>query len=1691
MKKKFTLITLTLLLGLFSWNATAQTTFSWRNDQSPANNASWLSTSPYYFWNGTAGAVPGGSEILFFDGSAGTTMTNDLTATNRFKIIFGNTNTPAARTINGTTSNTFYDYGGTWPRIQNDAVGITHTLNFPMAASTTSGINFELVPMAGPLVFGGTINNNGRVIQIYGNNTAVDATNKWVRLSGIVSGAGALNVSQYGIVKLNAVNTYTGQTQIDNGELWVETGTNSATAAIASGSAIWVGNGGQMANVAKLFISNTSGGVNFVRNISINPGNSSTRFIGGLNTSGTNTFSGTITGPASATCDINLEQVTASAITNYTGIIKNGTSGTLNVVKVGLGISQLSAINTYTGSTTITEGELRLTPTANTSNLTQYILNGGTLSTTGIAAGRTITASTLQLNNSSTIALGSYIHSITFAASNGLTWVSGKTITITGWEPSSRLFVGNSSSGLTAGQLAQITFSGGNYTGAATITSAGEIVPSSYPSSSCVTVTGSASQDGNYSSLGAAITAIGTSQTGRTIDIAINASTVETNSAISIGAGDWSSLTIYPTAIATIQAVINTNTTPFISLTGANNVTIDGRLNKTGASSLTIINSYSGGTAGSTIAFTSNAQNNIVKYCTIAGNQSGAFGVISFSATATIANGNGLNVIDHNVITNNGAGPPRHGIYAIGNTSFPNIGNQITNNEFKNFLASYDNHITIVYIAGGVSAAQNDNFIISGNSFYQTATIDNYSTGNFSKTMIGIGASTAAFGGSHTITDNYFGGTAANCGGTALTKRYKEATLHVMAIYPSGGTTSIQNNTIKNISWSNDYYPTSMTGINIAGGTGDVNIGTITGNTIGDNTTTGSFVFIAKGTLDVSATMISISTTGAVNCQNNKIGSITAQHQTSARYINVTAIAKTASAGATTISNNIIGSLTTANSIYSYNTVLVAPTQNVTGISFSGSGTGTISNNTLANLANSTTTGTIYGIYLSGGSPTVNSNLIHSNVITNATTGVNCGIWCNSGTTNTITNNLIRLGDTNNSEIRGVGDAGTGTTNVYHNTVYIDGAPSTGTLINSACAFSSGTTNTRNYKNNILVNARSNNGATGTHYALNMTTQSSGTIDVNGNNYFVSGTGGKLGIYGSTESISSPQIVTGNDAGSVSVNPSFTNAGGTTVESYVPSSFAITGVNLLATVPADYNAVSRTTSPTMGAIDYRIWNGTEWNTTPTTDFNAKIDGTFSGAGFACRNLVVNAGKQLGITGGTLAVANNLTILSDAANGTGTITYSGLSVGGTTAVQQYLATTRNWYISSPVSAAIAPSGYTYYQRDEAGASWISQPFVSGNTFTVGKGYIALPSAAASTITFSGTLNNGNVTIPLTWSGASSKGFNLIGNPYPSHLTWTQTFAEAVTAPEGGTAPATLIEPSIYVRTNTGGTSNGTGVWSFETFNATTGLAVPNHSLLSGGIIPPMQAFWVRAKQAGNLILTNDLTKSHQSSNPLKAPAVKNTDRQLIRLQVSNGTRTDETLLLFDAKAENSFDRYDSPKFAEANTELQIYTSVGTEKLVMNGLESIPLNQEIALGFVPGSASAFSIKANEITNLPSDVRVILRDYANNGLETDLTEGVSGYNFNLAENNNDRFTLLFRAPGVSTGVENANKPNVQVYVNPANQIVIIAPEKSNYSIYNAVGQLVDNGIIVNHLPFTINHSNGMYVVKVGNQSIRVIVK
>ncbi|HRZ98997.1 MAG TPA: hypothetical protein P5084_15685, partial [Paludibacter sp.] len=151
----------------------------------------------------------------------------------------------------------------------------------------------------------------------------------------------------------------------------------------------------------------------------------------------------------------------------------------------------------------------------------------------------------------------------------------------------------------------------------------------------------------------------------------------------------------------------------------------------------------------------------------------------------------------------------------------------------------------------------------------------------------------------------------------------------------------------------------------------------------------------------------------------------------------------------------------------------------------------------------------------------------------------------------------------------------------------------------------------------------------------------------------------------------------------------------------------------------------------------------EWHATSVSvesGHELTCDGAFSASSLTIKpngKVTINLSATLGITG-------NLLIQSDA-SGTGTFvdknTTSGYTVNGTTFVEQTLGADRNWYVSSPITAAAIPVAENVYYYDETvhnvdpNASWLTP---TGN-LAVGKGYIIDPTSVAfDKITFNGTL-----------------------------------------------------------------------------------------------------------------------------------------------------------------------------------------------------------------------------------------------------------------------------------------------------------------------------------------------------------------
>ena len=500
-------------------------------------------------------------------------------------------------------------------------------------------------------------------------------------------------------------------------------------------------------------------------------------------------------------------------------------------------------------------------------------------------------------------------------------------------------------------------------------------------------------------------------------------------------------------------------------------------------------------------------------------------------------------------------------------------------------------------------------------------------------------------------------------------------------------------------------------------------------------------------------------------------------------------------------------------------------------------------------------------------------------------------------------------------------------------------------------------------------------------------------------------------------------------------------------------------------------------------------------TNPVADISVPANADLTiGADRTIHNISIERGGKVTLNDGYSLIVNDININSDA-NGTGTFVDKnatnahGLTVNGTSTVQQYVTSTakgvtgRNWYVSSPVSAAVSSTITTATTNDlvsynETTGGWDN----AGSTMGIMKGYIAISPAQNTTLVFSGgSLNTGSQSVSnLSYAGATKKGFNLIGNPYPSYLDW-----------DLGTVSNVLT--SVWYR------SKSTGAYLFQTYNTLGGLPTATNG--GTNLIPPMQAFWVRATSATNSVSFDNTMRSHQdqtvATNRLKSPSKANALQQVLRLAVSNGVNTDETVLYSNPNALNGADNYDSPKMTNANIAIpELYTLVEGEQMVINGLNTIPYDTEIPLGFTTGQTNSFTIKASLISNFDAGTQILLKDYQdiNNPVTTDLSDG-SNYAFtsDATSNNTNRFTLTFRAPSVSTGINPENNNNIWISTHDG-QLVVNGNSNSEtiVSVYNAIGQkIASQRMTESTKALNTKLATGVYMVAVSNAGKNITKK
>lgn len=467
------------------------------------------------------------------------------------------------------------------------------------------------------------------------------------------------------------------------------------------------------------------------------------------------------------------------------------------------------------------------------------------------------------------------------------------------------------------------------------------------------------------------------------------------------------------------------------------------------------------------------------------------------------------------------------------------------------------------------------------------------------------------------------------------------------------------------------------------------------------------------------------------------------------------------------------------------------------------------------------------------------------------------------------------------------------------------------------------------------------------------------------------------------------------------------------------------------------------TNWTLGVVPNSWHNVTVYSGTETT----------LSANAEAHNLTIAPGGQLTLNGYTLTVGVDMTLQSDA-SGDGSFIGEGtnVTVGGTTLVERYV-TNGMWHgFSSPVDGATFASTYHFNGTNV----WVKEYDEASDAFTyiddtnqvMGSmtGYYTWlqTSGSPQTFEYEGSLRSGTMGSTNNMSN-SNTGFNFVGNPFTSALDWD--------AVSGWTK--TNLDDAIYVY-------NGT---SYASYIAGTGTNGGSQYIAMG------QGFFVHVAAAG----TGTLQVDNQAAVHNTTAFMKSENAQIVRLQLADGTASDETVIRFSDQATDEFDgSLDAYKMFSYDVEYPQIYSVSNDFMSINSLP-FDASKSIAVDVKGKDGDEMTIAAVEDGDLAF---LNLKDNFT-GVTTDLKSGDYTFTYNSSVAN--RFELYFGFLGVDEAPA-TNYANIYAYGHNVN-VKLAESTNADITIYNLLGQTVDFRSTSSTFTSIAVEKTGYYIVKVND--------
>ena len=560
--------------------------------------------------------------------------------------------------------------------------------------------------------------------------------------------------------------------------------------------------------------------------------------------------------------------------------------------------------------------------------------------------------------------------------------------------------------------------------------------------------------------------------------------------------------------------------------------------------------------------------------------------------------------------------------------------------------------------------------------------------------------------------------------------------------------------------------------------------------------------------------------------------------------------------------------------------------------------------------------------------------------------------------------------------------------------------------------------------------------------------------------------------------------------------------------------------NLKVRITAQNNAINESwiiddVKITSTGLLPKVWTGTAWTPSPpqpsdkaiiSGDYNSEDHGGFT----VCQCEIKNTA--------TLTIAENTKVqVSDFMKNDGNIvvqpkgnfiqiteTDSNSGTGTFRAIQNIVVGNHQQY-----NYLISPTENTNLKNvyRDAGGNTVPVPYVlyhdeknnrffnSSGAYIKGRALAVKEPATATAVTavFDGKPANGAFSYTIVNSNPTNlkRGFNLIGNPYPSNMDLIKFYQD--------NSAGNNLSPTFYFWDNNANTQTAqTGDLyegqAYATFNAATPPGTGTATKAAGDTgttvlkdptryVKIAQGFMTQLENTGSMALnfSNSTRKESPAQGFFGRAVLEETqvDRYWLNMINSNNIATNIAMVYFDGGTDG-FTREDSRAMGGSDA---VYSMVDGEKVAINGKSTFAVTDKVALGTSHFADGDFIIGMDKTQGIFAGGQPVYLKDRYTGIITNLSEGDYSFTASAGESTG-RFEIIY-TPETVLSTEGNVREELKVYRDGDNFVIEVQSKKITLvEMYDATGRLIVS-VYPNSTKAVLNShtlNNGVYILRIG---------